>query len=175
MAEYGEDLVKEYLENEDDSGQWFVILNHKVKIPRGWKEIDVLAVKVNNENKVIDKIVGEVKSWMDYTVCINTLKEINDKTFKHAKIIEEIERIIGKGYRKVVFCPWIPTRKDERDEFEKFKKDEKIDIITFEKMLVSLYERAMKNKTKYEPKYPLSHTLRHVNLSKELKEKIAKT
>jgi len=111
---------------------------------------------------------------MTVAIDVDTLKDINKKIFKHAKIIEEVERIIGKDYRKVVFCPWIPTRKDKRDEFEKFKTDEKIDVITFEKMLVSLYEKAMKNKTKYEPKYPLSHTLRYVNLSEELKEKIAK-
>jgi hypothetical protein len=165
VSEYGEELVREYLESDNYGGQWFVLMNHKVEVKTKHspaKEIDVLAVKINDKNKIIDKIFGEVKSWINYTVDADNLWYINKHVFNNRYLKKEAENILGKNYRKVVFCPIIPKQERGLKKFEKFKKEHEIDVITFENMLALLKERAGNLPTQYNPNHMITHTFKHL-------------
>ncbi len=52
MAEYGEELVREYLEIENDAGQWFVLINHKVKASTKYEPKCIVSHTIRHLSKV---------------------------------------------------------------------------------------------------------------------------
>lgn len=172
MAEYGEELIREYLESENDGGQWFVLTNHKVKASKKHsppKEIDLIAIKVNNKGEVIGKIFGEVKSWIDNALNAKELEYIDRNIFENADLKKEVEKILGTDYQKVVYCAFIVKNDKAKKDLDKVREEKNIKIITFKDIFENLKNKALINPTKYEPKCMVSHTIRHLSKVEMLK------
>src|SRR3989344_4665719 len=109
------DIIENIVANWFNSKGYFLIKNLKV----GVNEIDILAVKLNNNQKVDDSIHIEVQcssNPIGYIGGSSSAKKRNasgiesgvaayiDKKFNNKKIKNVIERLIGNKYRKMFIC-----------------------------------------------------------------------
>mgnify|MGYP001594322883 CR=1 FL=1 len=109
------DIIENIVANWFNSKGYFLIKNLKV----GVNEIDILAIKLNNEQKVDDSIHIEVQCSSKPIGYIGGSKSAKkrsaseiklgvmtyiDKKFNKKKIKNVIEKLIGNKYRKMFIC-----------------------------------------------------------------------
>ncbi|MBI2049856.1 MAG: hypothetical protein HYT35_00135 [Candidatus Staskawiczbacteria bacterium] len=109
------DIIENIVANWFNSKGYFLIKNLKI----GVNEIDILAVKLNNDQKVGDAIHIEIQcssNPIGYIGGSSSAKRRNvseiklgvasyiDRKFNNKKIRNVIERLIGNKYRKMFIC-----------------------------------------------------------------------
>jgi hypothetical protein len=103
LPDYYVSLVKEYLELQD----FIVKTEEKYKKRRGWADIDILAVRIEN-NKITKLIVGEVKSEYQTE---KEIREIDQEKFENEHVKKKIKELFGSlEYEKRLYC-WSWVRK----------------------------------------------------------------
>ena len=109
------DLIENIVSTWFQAKGYFLIQNLKV----GVYEVDILAVKLGEEQKFIDAVHVEIQCSSNPIGYIGgspsakkrTAEEIEegvqayiDKKFEHPKTREVIERLLGKDYRRMFVC-----------------------------------------------------------------------
>ncbi len=148
MEEASERIVKLYLETKG----FLVKTNEKIKVEKNkFLEADIIAIRnVKKNDKLPNKIIGEVKSWSispkhfsgldkDYSKkSQNSFKYHNNHLFKK-KMLSEIESKFGKGFKFAIFSR--PPSKKHSKTLHKFFKKEKIFYLDH----VSILKEIIKN------------------------------
>ena len=144
MPEYYVSLVKEYLELRD-----FVVRTEiKYKKNRGWGDIDILAVKIK-DNEVIELIVGEVKANFQNE---KEIQEINEKKFENPHVKRKLENLFGQTKcNKYLYCwSW-------ESKHKKFAESLGITPVSFEEIMDYFFKRIDEWRIRgwrYEKDYP---------------------
>ena len=102
LPDYYVSFVKEYLELQN----FIVKTEEKYKKRIGWADIDIIAVKIEN-NKITKLIVGEVKSERQ---TVNEIQEIDQEKFENEHVKKKLKGLFGSvEYEKCLYCwSWVP-------------------------------------------------------------------
>jgi len=120
-------LVREYLEFVHD---YFVRQDVKFRKSRGYGDIDIVAVQLES-GKVVDALVGEVKSWSLNRKVIDEIEErFNDEGFQ-----ERLKELGLVNPRKFIFC-WATT-----SEIKEYASQKGITVIDFSDIVDELREK----------------------------------
>jgi len=117
-------FVKEFLEQYG----FIVAANVRFKKEKGWSDIDIVAIKIENNNQ-IRALVGEVKP---HTPNLKELREVNE-ALEHESLKKKLLEDFGiRNYYKCFFCWSAPNElKEQAREIE-------LHLITFMDMLKAL-------------------------------------